>query len=141
MISDKTRRYKLVVKVLIVMSAVITVIIMYIPARAPVPSLTLTCHAGGHRLTWDSCDLCHTQRNNTYLQLQLQVGSLNREREKERELCVCIYACMNACMRACVCVCETVPYLPKLASICILYLNQTVLTTLFVPHLTHITIT
>ncbi|KAK4297383.1 hypothetical protein Pmani_030200 [Petrolisthes manimaculis] len=71
MLADKTGRYKLVVVVTIIMSAVLTILLLYIPAT-PLPTLTLTCHTGGHSLIWDSCDICQDQRNNTFLHLHLQ---------------------------------------------------------------------
>ncbi|KAK4329599.1 hypothetical protein Pmani_000074 [Petrolisthes manimaculis] len=71
MLADKTGRYKLVVVVTIIMSAVFTILLLYIPAT-PLPTLTLTCHTAGHSLIWDSCDICQDQRNNTFLHLHLQ---------------------------------------------------------------------
>nr|XP_045600592.1 major facilitator superfamily domain-containing protein 6-like [Procambarus clarkii] len=92
--ADALGKYKSVMVVNTVLTIVLHVSLLYVPAR-PVPNLALTCGPDHHTLTWAACDLCHQDRNHTQLELTLKDCRFHceappPEEEEEEELQVCL---------------------------------------------------
>ncbi|XP_064096935.1 major facilitator superfamily domain-containing protein 6-like [Macrobrachium nipponense] len=70
-IADKFGRYKIVVIINIIITTILHCCLLYVPPRDK-NSLTFTCGSQEPRLTWDTCDYCHDDRNGSSLDLVLQ---------------------------------------------------------------------
>ena len=71
-LADKFGKYTLVLNVNLLLTAIFHTALILVP-HIPDNSLSFTCGNSSHLLTWDTCDSCYHDRNNTHQELYLQV--------------------------------------------------------------------
>ncbi|CAL4114181.1 unnamed protein product, partial [Meganyctiphanes norvegica] len=69
--ADRTGKYKLVLLITMIMSAVMHTLLLLVPV-VPKNPLILSCDAEGHTLSWASCHPCFELQNNTRQEMILE---------------------------------------------------------------------